>query len=143
MIKHVSIAYNNDNVLIYTHKIEDGKCKRNYGLEIAQKVLNLENFTERTNELFNEITKKSSRKPSKYNKNVLVEKCEICNCTDNLHTHHIIFQKQFHENSSEKNTKGNLVILCEKHHIMTHQNKLVINGWVQSLEGRYLDYILI
>lgn len=143
MIKHVSIAYNNDNVLIYTHKIEDGKCKRNYGLEIAQKVLNLENFTERTNELFNEITKKSSSKPSKYNKNVLVEKCEICNCTDNLHTHHIIFQKQFHENSSEKNTKGNLVILCEKHHIMTHQNKLVINGWVQSLEGRYLDYILI
>tara|TARA_B110000977_G_scaffold201113_1_gene294201 strand:- start:3107 stop:5782 length:2676 start_codon:yes stop_codon:yes gene_type:complete len=140
LIKHVSVDYNNEHILIYTHKIEDGKCKRNYGLEIAQRVLDLPDFDERTNEIFNEITKKPIRKRCKYNKNVHVQKCEICHAVDNLHTHHIVYQHTFHERSLEKNQKSNLVVLCEKHHLMTHQNKLIINGWIQSIEGPILDY---
>ena len=143
MIKHVGVSYNSENILVYTHNVVDGKCKRNYGLEIAQKVLNLDSFTTRTNELFNEITKKPTKKRSRYNKNLYVQKCEICNATENLHTHHIIFQHTFDENSVNKNDINNLVVLCEKHHVMTHQNKLIINGWKQSIQGRFLDYILV
>jgi DNA mismatch repair protein MutS len=143
MIKHVSIMYNTDNILVYTHKIEDGKCKRNYGLEIAQKVLDIEDFDQRTNELFNEITKSATSKQSRYNKNVIVKKCEICNANENLQTHHIIHQHTFNVNSADKNKKNNLVVLCEKHHTMTHKDKLIIKGWKQSIEGRYLDYYMI
>ena len=143
MIKHVSVEYNENNVLVYTHKIEDGKCKRNYGLEIAQKILNLPDFEERTNDIFREITKQTSRKRSKYNKNVYTVKCEICSSTENMHTHHIIYQHNFDAQSPLKDVRGNLVTLCEKHHIMTHQRKLSIHGWKQSLDGPILDYTFV
>ena len=143
MIKHVSVEYNENNVLVYTHKIEDGKCKRNYGLEIAQKILDIPDFEERTNDIFREITKQTTRKRSKYNKNVYTVKCQICASTENMHTHHIIYQHNFDAQSPLKDVRGNLVTLCEKHHIMTHQGKLTIRGWKQSLDGPILDYTFV
>ena len=143
MIKHVEVTYNESNVLIYTHKIKDGKCKQNYGLEIAQKVLQLDTFDEKTNEIFNEITGKKSAKKSRYNNNVIVSKCEICGCTKQLETHHIIFQKDFSATDLHKNFRSNLVVLCEKHHNMVHDHKLYINGWKQSIEGKILDYTIV
>ena len=140
MIKHVEVAYNDSNVLIYTHKIKDGKCKQNYGLEIAQKVLQLDTFDQKTNEIFNEITGRRKTKNSRYNAKVIVSKCQICSSTKNLETHHIVFQKDFSSNDIKKNAQSNLVVLCEKHHNMVHENKLRIFGWKQSIEGKLLDY---
>ena len=143
MIKHVAVEYTQNNILVYTHKIVDGKCQRNYGLEIAQKVLNLDEFTEKTNEIFNEISKKKQKKCSRYNRNVIVAKCEICKNTENLHTHHIVYQQNLEKNSPLKNVKSNLVVLCEKHHNLVHTGNLYINGWKQTSEGSFLDYSII
>lgn len=140
MIKHVSVEYNAQNMLVYTHVIKEGKCKKNYGLEIAQRVMQLEEFNERTNKIFNEITKHKSPKQSRYNSSVYMKKCEICQNAENLHTHHIHYQHTFNENSPIKDISGNLVTLCEICHLKTHQNKLYIYGWKQTPEGKFLDY---
>lgn len=143
MLKHVAIDYENDNTIVYTHEIKDGKCKRNYGLEIAKKVINLKIFDEQTELIFNEVTRKNSNQVSRYNSKLLLKQCEICQSEINLQTHHIVYQQHYNKKSVMKNLTGNLVVLCEEHHNMIHSNKLIVHGWKKTDNGKSLNYTFI
>ena len=74
-----------------------------------------------------------------------MDKCCIPSCNENGHeTHHIKFQKDANEHGfidhMHKNNKSNLIVLCEKHHNDVHSNRLIINGYKETTEGKELDY---
>ena len=76
----------------FDRKILKGNGKEEYGLDFAKYLIK--------DGIFNEIAldvKKDLEnykfKLSRYNSNLIVEKCEVCQCKVNLETHHIEFQK--------------------------------------------------
>ena len=80
---------------------------------------------------------------SPYNKDILVDKCQICN-SNAEETHHINEQQSADKNGNikhfHKNDKHNLVPLCKKCHKETTYGKLIINGYIETLSGLKLDY---
>jgi 5-methylcytosine-specific restriction endonuclease McrA len=84
--------------------------------------------------------------PSRYNATLTVSKCEVCGSQTDLETHHIITQATAATNGGtiapgkHKNTKENLVVLCDSCHKRHHNGVLIIKGWVDTSEGRKLIY---
>jgi len=76
--------------------------------------------------------------PSKYNKHVYKTKCKVCNRMAK-DIHHIRFQSDADENGRidhfHKNSKFNLVDLCEHCHQAVHSNKLTIHSYSQTSSG--------
>ena len=141
--KHLKITYDeNNDMLIYDRNLLDGQGDTFYGLQVAKYLMKDKHFNERTNEILKEydnITIKQSR----YNKDLYIEKCYICNSTQQLETHHIIWQKEFNNNSKiflHKNDKSNLVVLCQCCHDKVDRNEIIINGWKETTIGIKLDY---
>ena len=96
-------------------------------------------------EKFRPKPKEDALKESKYNTKLLVEKCEICGCKSDLDVHHIEFQCQANEfdlvsHGKHKNNQSNLVVLCEHHHNEVHHDKIQINGWKETSNGKVLDW---
>mgnify|MGYP005696703593 FL=1 len=101
-IKHLSVKYNNSkNVLVFDRKLKDGPGDSIYGLEVCRS-LDLDNdFLKLANEIRQEvlgIEKLIKFKKSKYNANLIVDKCNICKNEDATETHHIHFQKDADDN---------------------------------------------
>jgi DNA mismatch repair protein MutS len=129
---HLDVEYRNKN-LIYDRKLKEGQGKQFYGLEIAKYIIEDKEFMERTNLLTNKL---EEIKTSKYNSNLILEKCEICHSKKNLETHHIVFQKDFDKNKINKNKYhlikndlNNLVCLCQKCHDEVDRKNIEITGW--------------
>ena len=103
-------------------------------------------FNERTSIILNEYDDIDIKK-SKYNSDIYLDNCNICKSNKNLETHHIIWQMNFDKNDInknkfylQKNNKSNLVCLCNKCHDLVHNNKIIINGWIDTSDGINLDY---
>ena len=89
-------------------------------------------------------------KQSFYNAGVFIHSCGICGATEeevgkgNMDVHHIKFQNTADKDgmigSSHKNSKSNLVVLCEKHHQAVHNNELIIHGYKRTVNGIILDF---
>lgn len=149
-IKHIKISYDNQNdLLIFDRHLSDGPGESFYGLQVAKYLMKDKHFNERTNELLKEY-QNITNKVSKYNANVIIESCEICKSKNNLETHHIIWQKDFDENGINKNKfylhkndLHNLVVLCNKCHDKVDSGNIIINGWINTSEGKKFDYQLI
>ena len=101
-------------------------------------------FNTRTTEILTEYDNEYIRK-SHYNEDYLL-KCHICNSTKKLESHHIVPQKDFNEDLThknklhlKKNNSSNLVTLCESCHDKI-DIELIINGWIETSNGRKLDY---
>lgn len=139
-INHIEIEF--DETTIFTRKLKNGIGDLLYGLEIAHSILKNEQFHSDAFHLRNELLNKSSKiiadKKSKYNGNVYVNHCLICGKTDNLETHHIIFQSQ---STIKKHRKSNLVVLCTEDHDRIHNGKITVIGWIKTTEGKMLKYI--
>ena len=147
---HFKIDYNEGDIVYDRHLIE-GQGPRLYGIEVSKYIIDNQEFLDKCYEFRNSSLNKlkpEDVKSSKYNKQVVVEKCEVCGITSNdceLHTHHINEQCEADKYDNigyiSKNTKGNLVVLCQNHHNMVHHGNLDIKGWKQSLnKGKYLEY---
>ena len=144
-IYHISVRYDNDNI-IFDRKILKGNGKEEYGLDFAKYLIK--------DGIFNEIAldvKKDLEnykfKLSRYNSNLIVEKCEVCQCKVNLETHHIEFQKDTDNNGFilnnnkshiHKNHLSNLLVLCNKCHDKVHNDIIKIYGFKKSIKGREL-----
>ena len=80
---------------------------------------------------------------SRYNSNVIVDKCKICD-KDAEETHHISYQENANEEgyiaSFHKNAKHNLVPLCKECHRKEHYGDLKIKGYIATSAGVILDY---
>jgi len=151
--KHLSVSYDEEkDLIIYGRKLLDGPGDTLYGLEIAQFLIKDVDFIKDARSVRNKLIEQGDElvenKRSKYNVELVVEKCVICgknNMMTELHTHHLKEQNEYSEeimniDGVRKNQLGNLVVLCEDHHEETHHGNLVINGWIDTTEGRKLDY---
>lgn len=138
-IKHISVEF--DETTIFTRTLKDGTGDMLYGLEIAHSILKNESFHSNAFNLRNELLNKSSKlvadKKSKYNGNLYINHCQICGSKESLEAHHIVFQSK---SKIRKDRKSNLVVLCEKHHDDVHANKLIVEGWKTTIDGKMLKY---
>lgn len=146
-IKHVAVYCDGDtDTVTYTREILDGMGTTLYGLEIAKGVIQNDDFAKLAEgcrgEVTNGRTKIVSKKRSKYNSSVFVDRCQIdgCNSTDSLDTHHIVFQACADSGDKNIHGTGNLVTVCKRHHSDIHSGSIVVDGWVQTTKGRRLAY---
>jgi len=148
-IYHISVRYEDDNI-IFDRKLNRGNGKEEYGLDFAKYIIKDMNFLEIANSVKKEIEGVSDKlKKSRYNKNIVLDKCDICECNDNLETHHIEFQKNadksgfiLHNNKKHihKDHTSNLVVLCSKCHDKIHNNLILIEGYEETAKGNVLNF---
>ena len=117
---------------IYTRKLLQGPSIKNYGLIVANSLLNNEYIINSSLEIQNKILNENNNTPnkllnetndinpkkSKYNSKLIMNECYICKDLnikqDNLNileTHHIIFQSNFDSNNKcilDEHKKNNL-----------------------------------
>jgi DNA mismatch repair protein MutS len=159
-IGHLKTEYDSLNkCFIYNRKLQPGESIKNYGLIVAQNILSdalvIKDALQIQNKIINNNTEILENKKSKYNSELHIDKCYICNdCgiskkyNEVLEVHHIIYQSQFKDKKCiiddkkhvKKNNKSNLVTLCTYHHDNVHNNKIIINGWLNTTNGIKLDY---
>ena len=142
--KHLSIEYKNGK-LIYGRKLMDGCGSNLYGVEIANYIIDDQDFIKDAKNIRNKLTHESGEilenKTSNYNSKLYVEKCSICGkVEENLDTHHIIEQHDFDDINKFKNKLSNLVVLCKEHHHEVHHGLLKIHGYKESVQGKILDF---
>ncbi len=148
---HLDIKYDESNdTLIYNRVLQLGRGDSLYGLEFA-KSLHMDkdflqmaqNIRESLNDSGSEIKKLRKQKSSKYNKELFLAKCALCD--ENVEdVHHIAEQQEANTDGNidhfHKNHKYNLIPLCKKHHSMVHEGKINISGFVMTSEGLKLHY---
>jgi DNA mismatch repair protein MutS len=139
-----------DGIVIFNRKLKDGKINELYGIEIANTILD-KGFIDATYKIREEILGKSQKnilKKSNYNTKKLLIKCEICNDSNALETHHIKNQCEsdnsghYKDEYFHQNTKSNLVSLCKKCHLSVTLGKIIVKGYIQTSNGILLDYIV-
>jgi DNA mismatch repair protein MutS len=152
--KHLKITYDAKNdMLIYDRHLLDGQGETFYGLQVAKYLMKDKLFNERTNILLNEYDaingngRDNTIRTSKYNSDIIMNCCEICKSTNKLESHHIVWQKDFKNNTNafhlQKNDSSNLVTLCMKCHDMVDRNEIIVKGWIDTSSGRIFDYTRI
>ena len=87
-------------------------------------------------------------KTSNYNSKLYMKECEICGSKEKLETHHIKEQHLSNENKMighiHQNDKHNIVCLCSDCHSKhTHKNGIIIRGWLETSQGKKLDYDIV
>lgn len=145
-IYHIHVIIENNKV-IYDRTIKPGNGSTMYGIEIARAMNMDEEFIRRAHSVRDDILDQEqfilSQRPSKYNRKIYMEKCEICG-EKGEDTHHIEFQCMAGEdgmiNHYHMNSEHNLVTLCKKCHTKVHQYKYRIDGWRMTSEGKELKY---
>jgi len=145
---HLSISYDKDNeTIIYGRKLEDGPGDNLYGIEIANYIIKDNEFIESANKIRNIILHRNQEllidKKSNYNNKLYIDNCSICGdsgLTYPLDTHHIKEQNTFDEYDIHKDKLSNIVVLCKTHHDQVHHGNLEINGYLDTLNGKILDY---
>lgn len=106
--------------IVFNRKWCEGQGESNYGIEVAEYLLDDTTIIINAKLVRNELLRTSkSWKRSRYNANVYLDECQNCKSTENLHTHHIQPQKEEVNNKS-----SNLIPLCENCHKKLHANML-------------------
>lgn len=148
---HLGVTYDEkEDKLIYNRKLSLGSGSSLYGLEFAKSLHMDEEFIKKAYEIREELSGNSSelkllkkRKRSKYNKEVFLSKCALCDeVVDDVH--HIkpqnLADEKGHISHFHKNHRYNLIPLCKKHHKMVHEGKIIIQGFVMGEDGLKLHY---
>jgi DNA mismatch repair protein MutS len=147
-LKHLKIQYNaNEEYFIYDRQLKDGSGDAIYGLEVAKNVINDKEFIGWATEIRNSLLDTYSVlgfKKSSYNKEIYQDVCQVCGGVEGgIDQHHIIYQSHckdgFHEHIP-KNNPSNLVFLCKKHHVDVHQDRLTIEGYQNTSDGKKLVF---
>jgi len=138
-IKHLGVDIDKDNKLNYKRNLKDGSGSHVYGLLVSKYLIKNNEFHNLTEKLasknierydyLNKYLLTNKVKKSRYNKKKIVDECEKCGTSYNLHTHHKIPQKECnnegfinHLSHLKKNQKWNLQILCELCHLKEHKH---------------------
>ena len=151
ILLHLGVKYDQEHDrLIYNRQLQLGMGDSLYGLEFAKSLHMDETFIKNAykirdslNNSGSELSKLKKQKRSKYNKNLYITKCALCdeNVDD---VHHITPQKLADSDGKiahfHKNHKHNLIPLCKFHHDKVHEGKIVISGFMMTDEGLKLHY---
>jgi DNA mismatch repair protein MutS len=138
-IKHIEIRVVNGE-LYYNRDLKDGAGRSDYGIKIAS-LLNMDEDFITSAKQYKKIVCSSpiSNKKSRYNQDLYLSKCSLCDSRKNLDTHHIKFQKTADDynmvGSKHKNVKSNLAVLCESCHNKLHSGKIAIQGYIETESG--------
>lgn len=145
---HLTVNYKNGK-LIYDRELKEGVGDKIYGITVAEQVINNKNFNDIMVEVKKELLDDNKQiKYSKYNNNLIMDKCEICGNKnkEDLITHHINFQKDC-ENGVVKNKQYikmndiiNLICICKKCHNKIHHGNLIIDGKKFTSNGEEVIY---
>ena len=148
---HLSVMYQeNEDKLIFDRKLQIGSGSSMYGLEFAKSLHMDKEFLKVANDIRKKITddyepieRLTKRKSSKYNKDLIVSTCVICaRPVDDIH--HIKEQARANKEGfighMNANHKYNLIPLCKEHHLMVHDGRININGFVATSKGLELHY---
>lgn len=127
-IVHFAVSVT-DGRIQYDRKLAKGMGSSLYGIEIADAVGFPSTFTKKAFDVRNRVSKQREvlvqDHRSRYNKRVVMDACEECGAHTDLHTHHIIPQKESDEygyiSTFHKNRRFNLRVLCERCHIDEHR----------------------
>ncbi len=148
---HLGIKYDDDSdTLIYNRVLQLGRGDSLYGLEFAKSLHMDKEFLkmaqtirENLNHGGSDMSKLRQQKSSKYNKNLYLSICALCDKTVE-EVHHISAQKEADKEGNithfHKNHKYNLIPLCKTHHSMVHEGKIFISGFMMTDEGLKLHY---
>ena len=149
---HLGVSYDEENdKLLYNRKLELGSGSSLYGLEFAKSLHMDKAFIKMAYDIrrhlageLGDVELLKQKKRSKYNKNLYLSKCALCDeYVDEVH--HIKAQESANEHGNiehfHQNHRFNLIPLCVKHHKMVHEGKIVINGFVMSSEGLKLHFV--
>jgi DNA mismatch repair protein MutS len=145
---HLSISYDTDNeTIIYGRKLMEGPGSNLYGIEIANFIIQDDDFIMDAKKIRNKLLNQNGEilidKTSNYNNKLYIDVCSICGDNGNsypLDTHHIKEQSEFDANDINKDKLSNLVVLCKKHHDEVHHGNLIIKGYMDTINGKKLDY---
>jgi DNA mismatch repair protein MutS len=143
---HLKVSFK-DDLIIYDRTLQEGSGNAIYGIEVAKYIIDNPTFinlaTKIRKDLLNQNTEFLKSDTSKYNSNIFMDHCEICDAKAE-DTHHIEEQNMANSkgliNYYHKNIKDNLVVLCKKCHDNVHNGNLNIKGWLFTSEGKKLDY---
>ena len=148
---HLSVMYEDiEDKLIFNRKLQLGSGSSMYGLEYAKSLHMDKEFLQVANSIrkkltndYSSIERLTKRKTSKYNKDLIVSTCVICGkAVDDVH--HIKEQNEANAygfiGHMNANHKYNLVPLCKEHHLMVHNGKININGFITTSKGLELHY---
>jgi len=134
-MKHMSVIYNKEKYcLIYNRKLEDGPGNNMYGLEVCKSLSLPQDFLENAHNIRMKYHPESAgiltRKGSHFNaKHISGGICESCKVNPAIDVHHMIFQNEADDKgiikkkglTFNKNSKANLLNLCEKCHDEIHK----------------------
>jgi len=151
ILLHLGVSYDEENdTLIYNRQLQLGMGSSLYGLEFAKSLHMDKTFLKNAYEIREELLGKSSelkeltnKKRSRYNKNLFVTKCALCD--ENVEdVHHITAQSLADDKGKigamDKNHKYNLIPLCKRHHLLVHEEKIHISGFFMTSKGLKLHY---
>jgi DNA mismatch repair protein MutS len=131
-MKHMAVVYNPElDKLVYDRTVQDGPGHALYGLEVCKSLQLPADFMESAYQIRSKYHSPSllTLKPSRYNVQKLVGKCEKCGGTGK-EVHHLHFQKEAMEGfihtphaMFHKNHVANLMTVCEQCHDAFHRIK--------------------
>ena len=125
---HMKVEYNPaTDTLVYDRRLADGPGSALYGLEVCKALGLPAKFLERATTIRKQLSGWVAPHMSVYSSGTVVARCEICESTTGLETHHIVAQAD-----GGTDTDGNLVSLCAKCHDDHHGGRLRILGWVDE-----------
>lgn len=139
---HLSIDVQEDKV-IYTRKLKKGSIDHLYGIEVAKNIIGAETPLIKEAFKFRNFLTIVEPKKSKYNKNILLTKCDICGSKEKLEVHHILEQHTSTPDNlvsnksgdlASKNDLSNICVLCEQCHIKNHRSEQKIDGWKKDVK---------
>lgn len=149
---HLNVYFDDcEDRLVFDRKLSLGSGSSMYGLEFAKSLHMDREFLDKANDIrkrlaqeYDDIELLAQKKKSKYNKNLYITKCAICNdVVEDIH--HIEEQSKANEDGYiehfHQNHKFNLIPLCKHHHKLAHNGKLHINGFIMTNKGLKLQYV--
>ena len=132
-----------DGKMIYDRKMIAGSGPSLYGIEVCKAMGMSSEFIREAMEIRRSIEDTPLQlvpyKASKYNSEVIIDLCQLCG-NKAEHVHHIKFQKDADSNgfigSIHKNTKSNLVTLCQSCHQEIHSGSIQLKGYKLTDSGK-------
>lgn len=153
---HLSVEIDSNGSLLYDRKLKPGSGEQIYGITVAKHILHDTELINKALEIKNKILNKNiiSTKKSRYNAEVYVDKCELCGKIDEfkgsaLETHHINKQSDCVDGfvkekpHIKKNSKINLMAICNKCHDNIHAGKIDVSGYKTTHKGTQLVYHMV
>jgi DNA mismatch repair protein MutS len=148
---HLAVNYDKkSDKLLFNRKLSVGSGSSLYGLEFAKWLHMDPEFLSNANIIrkkiaddYDSVERVTHKKRSKYNKNVYISKCSICDDAA-VDVHHIKEQHEADERGFtghfHKNHRFNLIPLCKKHHDAIHAGDINVEGFIMTERGLELRF---